>query len=153
MINLVVYTVVMKHIWCVILHVRCVLVECWNSPIVQLAKFMWKSTTPLAVLLVLDDQFCNSYCWTVYWEMSTVDEVTWVYIGRWNYRMREDERFLNEWQQDVPTHTKFLLLYSRIHLIWHLWDQAGSELSCSTYIDLTSLKVIFCYCSFPRLHN
>jgi hypothetical protein len=78
-INQVVYTVVMNHIWCVLLPVRwCVLVERWNSTVVQLAKFIWKSTRHFAVLLVLNDQFCNSYCWTVYWEMSLVDKVTWV---------------------------------------------------------------------------
>jgi hypothetical protein len=160
MINQVVYTVVMKHIWCVLLPVRwCVLAEQWNSTIVQLAKVMWKSTTHLAVLLVLDDQFCNSSCWTVYWEMSPVDEVTWVLIWWWKFI---EIKFEGRWVilncvtagcSHTHTHTNFWLLYSRTRLIWHLWDQTGSKLSCSSYTELTSLKVIFCYCSFTGLHK
>jgi len=55
---------------------------------------MFKSTTLLAVLLGLDDQFCSSYCWTMYWEMSPVCEVTWVKFddgSSVNKRMGEDE--------------------------------------------------------------
>jgi len=111
----------MKHIWCVFLPVRwCVLVERWDSTIVQLAQFMWKLTTPLAVLLGLDDQFCNSYCWTVYWEVSPMDEVTWVKIWWWKFSEQKDggRWLILNWVTAGCCHTHRTVDYCTVELIY-----------------------------------
>jgi hypothetical protein len=105
----------------------------WNSIIVQLTEIMWKLTSPVAVLLVLYDQFYKCYCWTLYWEMNPAHKVKWGLN-----LMGEDEWFWNEWQQDVPIYNSWLL-YSRISLIWHLWDQTGADY-CTVFILTWLLK-------------
>ena len=119
-----------------------VYVEIDNTPC-SASCFGWSVLQQLLLNSVLRNVPCE-------WSnmgLNLMVEVQWTKgWGKMNDSELSDSRMF-------PHTQNFWLLYSRIHLFWHLWDQTGSELPCSTCTKLTALQVIFWYCSFTGLHN